>query len=260
MKTVLLSLGIGFGILFTALAVILLVELKDNRDLRAENRNLWTDLQQTHGKMQALSSEKSEASDKLSAKESEVDELQGKLAAKDEPTKDLKAETAPPRAYQVRAFLGREFLGMAWVVPSKIAKDPKTGAFTSEPVVVLNEGLKKAFTELRTNVVEREVPVNSSVSYNYYPYPYYWYYPGVFSTNSGTITNFPSKSNPRPATSVRVQTGGAPWTPVTVVPGPPAPGIANRRTGANAIGMRQQALGIAAAKNQAPILRTPLNN
>ena len=257
MKTLLLSMGIGFGILFTTLAVILLVELKDNRGLRAENRNLWAGLQQTNVKLQALAAENAAASDKLSAKESEVDELQGKLAVKDEPAKDPKAGTAPPLAYQVRAYLGREFLGMVWIVPSKIAKDPETGAFTSEPVVVLNEGLKKAFTELRTNVVEREVPVSSSVSYNYYPNPYYWYYPAVFSTNGGTITNFPAKSNPRPATSVRVQTGGSPWSPVTVIPSPAAPAPSNRRTGANAVGMRQQTIGIATTRNQAQILRAP---
>ena len=271
MKALLLSIGIGLGILLSSLTAILIFEFKVNRDLRAENRNLLAEAQQASAKMEALAAEKTEASEKLSAKEKEVDVLQNK-PANAEAAKEAKDSSASPRALQVKAYLGREYLGMAWLVPTKISKDPETGVVTSEPVVVMSESLKKTFTEVRTSVVDREVPVNSSVNYNYYPnpnygYPYYWYYGWGAATNGGGITNYvppsPGKGNSSQSSTVRVQSAGKPWMPVTVSYGTPVPKTAPtpipRIVGANVIGARQQVMGMPAGRIQTPTPRSQSN-
>ena len=271
MKVLLVSLGIGLGILLSSLMAILVFEFKVNRDLRAENRKLLTEAQQASAKMEALAAEKTEATEKLSAKEKEADALQNK-PVNAEAANDAKASSTSPRAQQVKAYLGREYLGMAWLVPTKISKDPETGVVTSEPVVVMSESLKKTFTEVRTSVVDREVPVNSSVNYNYYPnpnygYPYYWYYGWGATTNGGGITNYvppsPGKGNSSQSSTVRVQGGGKPWSPVTVSYGTPVlkttPAPVPRNMGANVIGARQQVVGISAGKIQTPTPRSQSN-
>ena len=271
MKALLLSIGIGLGILLSSLTAILIFEFKVNRDLRAENQGLRVGAQQASAKMEALTAEKTEASEKLSAKEKEVDALKNK-PANAEAANDAKTSAASPRAQQVKAYLGREYLGMAWLVPTKISKDPETGVITSEPVVVMSESLKKTFTEIRTSVVDHEVPVNSSVNYNYYPnptypYPYQWFYGFGTDTNGGGVTNYVpprfGKGNSSQSSTARIQSGGKPWSPVTVFYGTPVPKTAPapipRNVGANVIGARQQVVGIPAGKIQAPTPRSPSN-
>ena len=137
----------------------------------------------------------------------------------------------------MRAFLGNRLVGRAWIVPHNVIKDSKTGQINFEPVAVLEEAAKRAFTVQETNVVERDVVSYSSVNYNYNPYPYYWYYYPV-ATGGAFVTNvppvMPHQNNPTPNMPASVRplvSGGGAWTPFISQGGKPAPsmqGGANR--------------------------------
>src|SRR5438309_11133526 len=85
MKTLLATVSILFIVTSTVVVATLLVELKENRELRRENQKLRTNLQTTVTRAQDLEEEKSEATTKFAAKHDEAQALQVKLAkAQDE--------------------------------------------------------------------------------------------------------------------------------------------------------------------------------
>jgi hypothetical protein len=79
-----------------------------------------------------------------------------------------------PQPFQARAFVGKDFIGMAWVVPSNIKENAETGDYQFEPVIWIDEKSRKTFTQ--TNVVEREVVRNNSYT-QVYQQPYWNSYP-----------------------------------------------------------------------------------
>jgi hypothetical protein len=232
MKTLLVTISILFTVISAAVIATLLVELKENRNLRRENQKLWADLHSTKNQAQDLEEEKSEATTKLAAKHGEVQALEAKLGKAEADAQNAKTNVAAAggqlfRPYQVRAFVGNRPVGRGWVMPSNVTKDPKTGQINFEPVVVLEEASKKAFTE--TNYVERDVVRYSTLNYNYNPYPYYWYY-YPYSYYRPGLTNIPPimppNNQPTPSGPVSVRplvSGGAPWTPFTVQGGNSTP-------------------------------------
>jgi hypothetical protein len=233
MKTLFITISILFTVISAVVIATLLMELKENRDLRRENQKLWADLHATKSQAEDLEEEKSEATTKLAAKHGEVQALEAKLGkaeadAQNAKTNGAAAGAQPFRPYQVRAFVGNRLVGRAWVLPSNVTKDPKTGQVNFEPVVVLEEASKKAFTE--TNYVERDVVRYSTLNYNYNPYPYYWYYYPYYSYRPG-LTNVPpimppNNNQPTPSGPVSVRplvSGGAPWTPFTIQGGNSTP-------------------------------------
>lgn len=86
--------------------------------------------------------------------------------------------TAPnpplPQSFQARAYVGKEYLGMAWVVPNNIKTNQATGDYLFEPVIWIDARSRGAFTQ--TNVVEREVVRNNSYT-QVYQQPYWYSYP-----------------------------------------------------------------------------------
>jgi hypothetical protein len=74
----------------------------------------------------------------------------------------------------VRAFVGQENVGGAWIVPHNVRMDSELGRYVYEPVLMIDDTAKKHFTVHHTNVVQREV--HSTQIYNQgYRYPYYYY-------------------------------------------------------------------------------------
>ncbi len=87
---------------------------------------------------------------------------------------DTPVKPAMPQPFQARAFVGKDFIGMAWVVPSNIKENTETGEYQFEPVIWIDEKSRKTFTQ--TNVVEREVVRNNSYT-QVYQQPYWNSYP-----------------------------------------------------------------------------------
>jgi hypothetical protein len=84
------------------------------------------------------------------------------------------AKPPMPQPFQARAYVGKDYLGMAWVVPSNIKENAETGDFQFEPVIWIDEKSRNTFTQ--TNVVEREVVRNNSYT-QVYQQPYWYSYP-----------------------------------------------------------------------------------
>jgi hypothetical protein len=208
-RTLFTVLGFGLTLLSSALVLVVMVSLQDNRELRRELGAVRAELQGARTEVGQLRDETSDATERLAAKESRLETLENELAkakaADAGPTGEAGATPAVPRAHKVRAYVGTQYLGLAWLVPSPRPRAPETGQVSYEPIIVLDESLKRNLVVHQTNVVERAVPWETTINYNY-PYPY-WYYP-VFVWHG---TNPPT----------RCDTNRPPGT----TPGPPQPGI-----------------------------------
>ncbi len=104
-----------------------------------------------------------------------------------------------PRPYQVRVFLGKSYVGKAWVVPSNLRKDADTGRVAYEPIVHLPEDARSALTAYVTNVVETPVPVGPQVverEVYVEPQPYFWGVPQYVPVPVGRYRNRHQQSPP----------------------------------------------------------------
>lgn len=89
-------------------------------------------------------------------------------------TNHAEAKPVQPQPFQARAYVGNDYLGLAWVIPSNVKPHAETGEYRFEPVIWIDERNRKAFTQ--TNVVEREVVRNTSTT-QVYQQPYWYGYP-----------------------------------------------------------------------------------
>lgn len=62
------------------------------------------------------------------------------------------------KPYQVRSFVGTQYVGMAWIIPGNQRRDAKTGLISYDQIVSLPDRSRGTLTAYVTNVVEREVP------------------------------------------------------------------------------------------------------
>lgn len=154
----------------------LLFELHANRDLRASNRALETELRVAQKTLEALRKENQEIAEQLAKTQDASAVLQKRIAEIEaDGAKDSEAPMAPPvvAPYQVPAYLGQTYLGPAWVVPRNFRMDTNAQRYVYEPVVWLDENLRNNFVVHHTNVVEREVET-TYVQNSYYPQPLYF--------------------------------------------------------------------------------------
>jgi hypothetical protein len=152
----------------------------------------------------------------LGAKSTEVQDLTGKLAeatAAGTQTNGTPADAQQPRPYQAPAYLGNQYLGLAWVVPRNISKNPKTGRLTFEPVLILDPRVKEAFAAPVATAAQDQEPPNYTV-YNYnHPWPWFVWTPLVQAS-----TNKPPRFPPAPSPGLppRSPPVNSPWLPVGV--------------------------------------------
>lgn len=108
---------------------------------------------------------------------------------------DAPVKSPMPQPFQARAYIGKDFLGMAWVVPNNIKENPESGEFQFEPVIWIDEKSRKTFTQ--TNVVEREVVRNNSYT-QVYQQPYWYSYPVWVRPGRPDHPNRPPGQRPLP--------------------------------------------------------------
>jgi len=211
MKTALIILGACFAILCVASCAVLIGAFQSQRGLREANQNIETELRTAQTTANALQAEKQEMVRQLSVFQELTENLQSRIAgheiAANEAGLQEKAPAVAP--YQAQAFLGKTPLGRVWIIPQNLRKDPNTQRYVYEPVVSLDEGLRKQFVTHHTNVVEREVESQAYVNTAYYPEPYSYgyYYP-----------TYPAYPNPRPP----IESNRPPVWPPHTRPIPPA--------------------------------------
>jgi hypothetical protein len=126
--------------------------------------------------------------------EAEVRELREKLAGQEQrnltkaeapsaaaESDTVTTNTAPagpvqPQPFQARAYVGNDYLGIAWVIPSNVKEHAESGEYRFEPVIWIDAKARQAFTQ--TNVVEREVVRHNTYNHTYaYQQPYWYGYP-----------------------------------------------------------------------------------
>lgn len=132
-------------------------------------------------------------------------------------TNDLAgARPAKPQPFQARAYVGRDYLGLAWVIPSNVREHAESGEYHFEPVILIDEKSRKAFTQ--TNLVEREVVRNNTYN-QVYQQPYWYGYPVWVNPRPNPPTTPPPQRppvvQPTPGRS------STPWAPA--IGAPPIP-------------------------------------
>lgn len=128
---------------------------------------------------QQLENELKTVRDEQARREAELRDLAKTAAAGTEASSSVETartntRPATPQAFQARAYLGREYVGLAWVVPNNVKENAENGEFRFEPVIWIDEKFRKAFTQ--TNIVERDVVRNNSYT-QVYQQPYWYSYP-----------------------------------------------------------------------------------
>jgi len=191
MKTtnLLWTICISLGVAVAAVAATLVGVFEENRNLRQEIRIAQADAQRVADELQGLEAEKGDLTAELSDKRDELQKAQSELADAKETqsrTNEVAASSATPRPVKVRTYLGNQYLGMSWLIPSGVSRNPKSGAVTYEPVLVLDESLKQNLVTYKTNVIEREVA--ATVNYNY-PWTYYYPVPVLIGGHRATNCN-----------------------------------------------------------------------
>jgi hypothetical protein len=218
----LIGVGIGvFLVLAATMAAQVWVGLSENSDLRTELRTLRVELRESREQREQLveSRRLTEAHLAELREEMRMRDEAAEQAAEDEGQAQANARPpVSPKPYQVPVYLGRDFLGHGWVVPSNLTEDSETGRVGYQPVLHLDEKMRKSFVVHETNVVEREVYRNQSYSYNVYPRPYL--YPVVVNQRPPRMTNQPPRQPtppqrpPNAPPTSRSGSGGNVWMPV----------------------------------------------
>ncbi len=213
MKSLPIILGAGCVVLSVAVAGVFVVERQSLRELQQANQRLQAELRAAQANAESASAEKVATAKQLAHIQSVSENLEAQIA-EIESAKAKEAESAagvPVVApYQAQAYLGQKPLGWVWIIPQNLRKDTNTQRYVYEPVVWLDEGLRKQFVTHHTNVVEREVETRTYVNSTYYPQPTYYY-----SYPTYPIPRPPSGSNcpPPVVTPPTVQPVPKPFNP-----------------------------------------------
>ncbi|MBU6402962.1 MAG: hypothetical protein KGS61_21790 [Verrucomicrobia bacterium] len=261
MKSWLVALAVCLTLAVLALTLIVVVQAYDHRLVSSEKAALERDLRSASLRISDLQQEQAAVVKDLQTRSTEVQDLTAKLAdATEASTNPPVGSTLPPRPYQAPAYLGNQYLGLAWVVPRNIVRNPRTGRFTFEPALVLDPGLKQVLATSAADPDTRSAdqpPPTSPTPPNYSVYnSYYNAWPWVAWTPGGSATtpDRPSRVPPTPAPNPppRSPTVTSPWTPITSPMRPWSPGPSRVRP-------PDSSSGFAPAANQAaqmPAVRT----
>jgi type II secretory pathway pseudopilin PulG len=178
MKALIASLSVLAVLLFVLLLAVLGFAWQGQRRLATDNANLKAELAETRLALDAAVTEHQATTDRLTSLESTAAGLESEL--KEVKASAKAAEETLPRPYRVRTFLGKDSLGEAWMIPQNIKRDPASGRYVFEPVLLLDESNRNRFTVHHTNFVQTEILTTDYTPYDYgYPYYYGTWYPGI---------------------------------------------------------------------------------
>lgn len=173
----LVTISIGcLAIIGLAASVSLWVEVRSNRDLRTAHQKLEKELRATQKTIESLRAENTEVAKRLVQAQETSQSLQTRISETEAAgSKDAESPAAPPvvAPYHVPAYLGRTYLGQAWIIPRNFRLDTNSQRYVYEPVVWLDESFRNRFVVYHTNVVERAVEP-TYVNNSYYPQPLYY--------------------------------------------------------------------------------------
>jgi len=251
------------GVAVAAVAATLVGVLDENRMLRREIEKARADVLKAADQIKGLEAEKGDMIVELTGQRDERQRAEDERAE----TKEAASKTneiAAPRPVKVRTFLGNQYVGMSWLVPSGVSKDPRTGALTYEPVLILDESLRQNLVTYRTNVVEREVSRATTVNYNY---PWIYYYPvGFVIATNKAVRRDPPKTPTTPPPTARQPQDSRPFLSTAVRPPtdnpflpamPQAQSVALQNRFSSSGGFQPQSGGMNESARKPPAVWTP---
>jgi len=146
-------------------------------ELRHKNETLQSDLQAARTRADSLTTEKQETAQQLASVITRHGELTSRIRELEAAeTEDMAQSTSPAnlRPYQAEAYIGRKSIGLVWIVPRNLRLETNSQRYVYEPVVCLDEKLRKFFEVHHTNIVERTLETPVYVNNSYYEEPYYY--------------------------------------------------------------------------------------
>lgn len=205
MKTLLGILAAAAVVLAMMVLAGLAWQIHLNSQLKRTNETLMTQLDLADKSTAALTEENASLAEQLKDLETMEDELRTRVESLEADAETL--AKARPTPYRVRAFVGQETVGGAWIIPHNVTLDEELGRYLYEPILMIDESAKKHFTVHHTNVVEREV-YRTEVYQDGYNYPYYYY---VTQGRPGKPTRPPNRPDrPTPIVSTSPSGGSQP--------------------------------------------------
>jgi hypothetical protein len=171
MKALVAALTVFASLLMVTLLVVAAIAWSEHRRLTASNLSLQSQLTRACETLSASTTNSQAFSNRLASLEVSNARMEEQLEAYRAAAKA--AEDSLPRPYRVRAFVGTDSLGEAWMSPQNITRDPDNGRYRFEPVLVLDASSRERLTVHHTNTVQTEIVSTEYVPY-YYGYPYYW--------------------------------------------------------------------------------------
>ena len=215
MRTTLIIVTVCFAVLILAGGVALVGVHRSNQQLRATNQKLETDLDAAQALADVLRDEKQETARQLTQLRETSESLQSRLSEMESANAYEAAAAAIPPAvkpYQAQAYLGRELLGAAWVIPRNLRMDTNTHRYVYEPVIALDESFRGKFVTSYTNVIEQEVPT-TLVENNYYPPPLYYVTSPIFRHQATNHFPRPPQTFVPPTPAPKFDPGNGTTTP-----------------------------------------------
>lgn len=178
MKTLMTILSICLAAVLVGGGIAWTTEVRVNRDLRETNQRLEAELRAVQEDSRMLRDAKEKVARQLATAQATSEELNTRLAELNSANDSVVQPESVPRfnPFPAPAYLGQKHLGQAWIIPRNIRKDPKTQGYVYEPIIWLDENLRKGFVTHHTNIVEREVESRTYVNNIQYPQPVYYGY------------------------------------------------------------------------------------
>jgi hypothetical protein len=238
MKTATIILSVCLAVLCVASGVLCFQAFQSKRDLQVARQKLKPELQNEQARAEALIAEKAELSRKLQVFQELTENLQSQLTDLTKGnSSEGSSEAKPPvvSPYQAQAYLGKTPIGWAWIVPHNLRKETNSQRYVYEPIIWLDEGMRKQFVTHHTNIVEREVEVPVSVNSVYYPEPGYYVSSPVYPVPP---IHWPPGSSNRPPVPILPPTAIQPQPQQPFNPGSGAVAVQKLGTPAGAIKTR----------------------
>jgi len=177
MKTALIILGACLVVLFLASGVTFIATFQSKRNLRVTNQELEARLRVGQAKSEALIAETEKMASQIQKYQELTENLQSQVTDLSTGNSDQSAPEGKPPAvapYQAQAYLGKKPIGWVWIVPQNLRMDTNAQRYVYEPIVWMDESLRKQFVTHHTNIVEREVETVNYVTPTYYSEPIYY--------------------------------------------------------------------------------------
>lgn len=215
MKTALIILGTSLVVLCVASGVLFIETFQSKRNLRAAGQKKEAELHVAQSQASTLLAEKQEMETQLQVFRELTETLQSRITDLSTGNAGESASGGKPPVvapYQAQAYLGKTPIGWVWIIPQNLRMDTNAQRYVYDPIVWLDEGMRKQFVTHHTNIVEREVETQNYVNTAYYPEPVYYVSSPLFPTRP--IHRPPGMTNRPPVSTL-------PPTPIQPLPQQP---------------------------------------